>query len=90
MRITEVRIPDDDSLVGRLTDIRVWLDGHRFKPSTFTYFFLESGMKIRVGFKIDDEANAFAQAFGGFLLDVPCATNRLTVSDPRQWVGLRD
>jgi hypothetical protein len=28
-------------------------------------------MKIRVSFKIDDEAEAFAQKFGGSLLDGP-------------------
>jgi hypothetical protein len=50
----------------------VWLDNHRFKPSTFTYFFLDLGMKIRVSFRVAEEAEAFAQEFRGTLLDTPC------------------
>jgi hypothetical protein len=48
VRMTEVRILDGNDLVERLTDMRVWLDEHRYEPSTFTYFFLHPGMKIRV------------------------------------------
>jgi hypothetical protein len=69
VRTAEVQITDDDDLVGRLTDMRVWLDGNRFEPSSFTYFDLDPGMRIRVLFKIDAEAEAFAYQFGGFLLD---------------------
>ena len=69
VRMTEVRILDGNDLVERLTDMRVWLDEHRYEPSTFTYFFLHPGMKIRVSFKVDGEAEAFAQKFGGSLLD---------------------
>jgi len=45
VRIAEVCIPDDN-LVERLTDLRVWLDEHRYQPSTFTYFFSHPGMMI--------------------------------------------
>jgi hypothetical protein len=62
---TEVLIPDANDLFQRLTDMRVWLDDHRYEPSTFKYFYLDSGMMIRVSFKIDDEAEAFALRFGG-------------------------
>ena len=62
MRTAEVCILGDN-LVERLTDIRVWLDEHRYQPSSFTYFFLHPGMMIRVLFKIDDEAEAFAKEF---------------------------
>ena len=72
VRITEVQIPDDGGLVDRLTDMRVWLDNLRFKPSTFTDFFLDPGMKIRVSFRVAEEAEAFAQEFRGTLLDTPC------------------
>ena len=64
MRATEVRILDDNNLVKQLTDIRVWLDTHSYKPSTFSYCQLHQGMKIRVLFKVDGEAEAFAQKFG--------------------------
>jgi len=76
VRITEVNIPDSD-LFERLTDMRVWLDNHRFKPSNFTYFFLDPGMKIRVTFTVAEEAEAFAQEFRGTLLDTASATDRL-------------
>jgi len=67
VRTAELHITGDDNFVQKLTDIRVWLDQRRFEPSTFTYFFLEPGMKIRVSFKNDDEAGAFADEFGGSL-----------------------
>ena len=76
MRIAEVCIPDDN-LVRRLTDLRLWLDEHRYQPSTFTYFFLHPGMMIRVLFKADHEAEAFAQEFGGSLLDTPWVADQL-------------
>jgi hypothetical protein len=58
----------------RLKDIQVWLDTKRFAPSTFTYFFLLRGMRLRVAFDIDDQAAAFASKFGGILVDAsdPC------------------
>jgi hypothetical protein len=69
VQMTEVHIPDDNDLFNRLTDMRLWLDIRRFTPSTFTYFFLDPGMKIRVTFRVDQEAEAFAQKFRGTLLD---------------------
>ena len=76
MRTTEVSLLDEDNLGGQLADMRTWLDEHRYEPSTFTYFFLDPGMKIRVTFKIEGEAEAFAQKFGGSLLDIPWVTDR--------------
>jgi hypothetical protein len=78
VRTTEVPLPDGNDLARLLTDIRVWLDEHRYEPSTFSYFYLHPGMKIRVTFKIDEEAEAFARKFGGSLLDTPrWATDQL-------------
>ena len=76
MRTTEVSLRDENDLVGQLTDMRVWLDEHRYEPSTFTYFFLDPGMKIRVAFKLAAEAEAFAQEFRGVLLDIPWASDQ--------------
>lgn len=78
MRTVEVRIADDDDLVGQLKDMRIWLDGHHFEPSTFTYFYLDPGMMIRVSFDIHDEAAAFADQFDGLLLDARSAGDILT------------
>jgi hypothetical protein len=78
---TEVLIPDANDLFQRLTDMRVWLDDHRYEPSTFKYFYLDPGMMIRVSFKIDDEAEAFAQKFGGFTMsDFHWTSDRLSSS----------
>jgi hypothetical protein len=63
----EVQISDDD-FGRRLKDMRLWLDGRGFEPSSFTYFYLDPGMMVRVLFKIDDEAAAFAAAFAGSLI----------------------
>jgi hypothetical protein len=68
MRVTEVRILDDNDLVKQLTDMRVWLDQHGYAPSPFTYYQLRQGMKIQVLFNVDDEAEAFVQKFGGSLI----------------------
>ena len=73
MQTTEVSLLDDKDFTRRLTDMRVWLDNQRYEPSKFTYFFLDPGMKIRVTFDIDCEAEAFARKFGGSLLDTPGA-----------------
>ena len=67
MHIAEVRIASDDDFGAVLAEMRLWLDGHRFEPSTFTYFDLNPGMNIEVSFKIGDEAEAFARRFGGSL-----------------------
>ena len=75
MQTAEVRISDDD-FGQRLKDMRLWLDGRRFEPSVFTYFYLDPGMMVRVSFDSDDQAEAFADEFGGSLIDVPGPTDR--------------
>ena len=77
MRTTEVRLLDENDLARRLSDMRIWLDKHRYEPSTFTYFFRDPGVKIRVAFKLAEEAEAFAQEFRGVLLDTPRASDQL-------------
>ncbi len=74
MQIAEVRISDDD-FGKRLKDMRVWLDGNRFEPLVFTYLYLDPGMMIRVSFKIENEAEAFANEFGGAVIQ-PGAVER--------------
>ena len=68
MKTAEMEINDSD-FCDRLKDIWVWLDANRFSPSTVTYFFLLSGMRLRVAFDINEQATAFATKFDGILVD---------------------
>jgi hypothetical protein len=74
--MAEVRINDDD-FGQRLKEMRVWLDSRRFTASSFTYFYLDPGMLVRVLFEIDDEAVAFARAFDGCLIGETISANAL-------------
>jgi hypothetical protein len=64
----EVQIADAD-FADRLRDMRIWLDAKCFQPTTFTYFYLFPGMRVRISFDNDNEAVAFAERFGGIVLD---------------------
>lgn len=76
MQTAEVRISDDD-FGQRLKDMRLWLEGRQFEPSVFTYFYLDPGMMVRVSFDSGEQAEAFADQFGGALIDVPAPANRI-------------
>ena len=62
----ELRLHEGD-LVGRMSEMRVWLDRHRYEPDLFQYRARGGGL-IRVEFKIEKEAFEFAEAFGGSVL----------------------
>jgi len=64
MRAIIVRVSAVD-LAGQMTAMRLWLDDHRYEPSTFTYSEDGQDMVIRVVFEIDDEAAAFSMRFSG-------------------------
>jgi hypothetical protein len=72
----EVRISDDD-FGGRLKEMQVWLEGRRFEPLAFTYFYLDPGMMVRVSFNSDDQAEAFAVQFGGSVIATQGAPDRV-------------
>jgi hypothetical protein len=61
----ELRIPDEDALMGRMARMREWLDHQRFEPATFRYTFTSPGILFRVEFTAEAEAVAFAKAFAG-------------------------
>jgi hypothetical protein len=63
----EVRL-GEGSLVDRMSEMRVWLDSHRYEPDLFQYRKETGGALIRVEFKIEKEAFEFAEAFGGSVL----------------------
>jgi hypothetical protein len=66
MQTVELKVSDED-LAAQLADMRAWLDGKRFEPSTFTYFRDHAALLVRVSFKLEHEAQAFALQFHGTL-----------------------
>jgi hypothetical protein len=71
--VAEVQVADTD-LTGRMNGMRMWLDRQRFEPSSFRYSPNDTGQSIRVSFKSQTEAVAFAAEFGGSLL-IPSVTD---------------
>jgi hypothetical protein len=63
----ELRLHEGD-LVGRMSEMRVWLDRHRYEPDLFQYRTERRGAVLRVEFKIEREAFEFAEAFLGNVL----------------------
>src|ERR1051325_7421183 len=48
-----------------MSGIREWLDGQRFEPSVFRCTTDDENATFRLEFKIESEAVAYAEAFGG-------------------------
>ena len=66
MRTVEIRVPRPE-LSGRMAMMRMWLDEHRFEPSTFNCRDIEQDVLVRIEFKVASEAGAFAARFDGRL-----------------------
>ena len=64
MYLVDIRMQPGD-LSRQMSAMRLWLDDHRFEPSTFSCRDTDSGMLISVEFKISREAAAFAERFDG-------------------------
>ena len=60
----EVRVRAGD-LITRMAEMRQWLDGRRYEPDLFQYRSERAGPVVRVEFKYETEALAFAEAFNG-------------------------
>ena len=59
-----------DALPERMNRMRVWLDHQRYAPSRFQVFDEdEQSTGCRVYFNAEEEAVAFAQQFGGRVLE---------------------
>jgi hypothetical protein len=56
------------SLVARMSEMRQWLDSHRYEPDLFQHRTSPDGAVLRVDFKVQSEAFQFAEAFGGSIL----------------------
>lgn len=47
---------------------RRWLEAENAQPTTFRYWLYEPDSVVRINFEIEEQAKAFAQAFGGIVL----------------------
>lgn len=66
----EIRISDESRLSQQMVSMRTWLDKQRFEPSMFRHTATGEGLVLRVEFKVEAEAAAFANAFGGHVLPI--------------------
>jgi hypothetical protein len=64
MYLVDIRMQPGD-LSRQMSAMRLWLDDHRFEPSTFSCRDTDCGMLVSVEFKISHEAAAFAERFDG-------------------------
>jgi hypothetical protein len=64
MGCVEVSVTEDD-LVGQMNRMRAWLDHRHFEPSSFKLSPAAGRSVVRVFFKSESEAAAFAAEFGG-------------------------
>jgi hypothetical protein len=49
----------------KMSAMRIWLDEHRFEPSTFSCRDTDYGTLVSIEFKVPREAEAFAERFDG-------------------------
>jgi hypothetical protein len=64
MYLVDIRMQPGD-LSRQMSAMRIWLDDHRFEPSTFSCRDADCGMLVSVEFKVPREAEAFAERFDG-------------------------
>jgi hypothetical protein len=65
--IIDIRRTGTENLLDLMADMRTWLDHNRIEPELFVHSSGAAGAVFRVGFKTEDHATAFADAFGGRL-----------------------
>jgi len=80
MRAVEIRLPPRE-LSTQMAAMRIWLDEHRFEPSSFACRDSEYGVLVCVEFKIARQAEEFAERFGG------CAGGRLAAQLENAAIG---
>ena len=51
--------------------MRIWLDQHRFEPSSFSCRDADDGVLVSLEFRIAHQARAFAERFGGRAAGLP-------------------
>ena len=67
LHVVEVRF-SGEQLRDFLARVRRWLDAQNTTPTTFRYWLHEPEAVLRVNFESQEQANAFAHAFGGVVL----------------------
>ena len=58
-------------LLASMSEMRTWLDHNRFQPDAFRYSRGSPTTTFRLEFKSEQQAKAFAKAFGGRIMGVP-------------------
>jgi hypothetical protein len=66
MQTVEIHL-EAGELCEQMSAMRVWLDGRRWEPSTFSCRDDGPGFLLRIDFKVPQEGEAFARRFGGRL-----------------------
>lgn len=66
MHIVELQY-SKDAAAKVVATMRKWLDNGKVQP-TIRYSLMGTATVLRVDFELEDEAHAFAQAFGGTVL----------------------
>jgi hypothetical protein len=64
MRTVEIHL-EPGELCEQMAAMRIWLDGRRWEPSSFSCHDDGLGVVLRIDFKIAQEGEAFARRFGG-------------------------
>lgn len=64
MSAVELCLSSSD-LAREMGAMRVWLDQHRFEPSSFSCRDFDDGVLVSLEFKLAYQARAFAERFGG-------------------------
>jgi hypothetical protein len=67
LHVVEIRFAAD-SFWELLLRVRDWVNAKNAHPRTFRYWFSEPDQILRVNFESEEQAQAFAQEFGGVVL----------------------
>jgi hypothetical protein len=67
LHTVEIRLSGENFL-DAILQVRRWLKAENVQPTTFRYWLYEPESVLRVNFEAEEQAKAFARAFGGVVL----------------------
>ena len=67
LHVVEIRFAGE-TFRDAISRVRRWLDDKNVEPTTFRYWLYEPDSVLRVNFELEEQAEAFAQAFQGVVL----------------------